>query len=158
MAKIFATKTLRHKGTRREILDLRKMDLTPEIELQTTRSGGKGGQNVNKVETAVLAFFHVEGSNLLSGEQKQLISEKLSNRINKEGKLFVKSQTHRTQLANKEEAIEKIHDLIQKAITKKKFRIATRPSKKLNEKRLEEKKRSSEIKSTRKKFKPKDLF
>ena len=134
------------------------MDLTPELEIQTTRSGGKGGQNVNKVETAVLAFFHVAGSSLLTEEQKLLIAEKLSNRSNKEGKLFVKSQTHRTQLANKEEAIEKINELVHRAITKKKFRIATRPSKKIKEKRLDEKKRSSEKKATRKKFKPKDLF
>ena len=78
--------------------------------------------------------------------------------INSEGVLVLRSQTHRTQLANKEEAIEKIHELVQKAITKKKFRIATRPSKKIKEKRLEEKKRSAEKKATRKKFKPKDLF
>lgn len=134
------------------------IDLTKEIAFQTTRSGGKGGQHVNKVETAVIASFNICSSALLTQEQQQLLLEKLSNRINSEGMLQVKSQLHRTQLANKEEAIKKINALVRQALEKKKARIATKISKAAKERRIESKKRKADIKQGRKKYRGEDRF
>lgn len=133
------------------------IDLTSEISFQTTRSGGKGGQNVNKVETAVIGYFNIAASQILTEEQKLLISEKLSNRINSESMLLTKSQTYRTQLENKAEVIRKINELVTKALEKKKKRIATKVSKAAKEKRIESKKKKGDIKEGRRRIDPHNM-
>ena len=78
------------------------------------------------METAVIGYFNIDASQILTEEQKLMITEKLSNRINNEGLLFIKSQTYRTQLENKDEVIRKINELVTKALEKKKKRKPTK--------------------------------
>lgn len=128
------------------------INVLKEIKFKTARSGGKGGQNVNKVETMVEGLFQVATSEILTEKQKNTILEKLADKITRDGYLLVKSHTHRTQLENKNEVIVKIHLLINNALIKRKKRKPTNPTAASKARRINVKKQKGLIKSGRKKI------
>lgn len=125
-------------------------DFSKELLFSASRSGGPGGQNVNKVSSKIELRFNITESALLSEIEKETIFKKLENRINNEGELVLVSQSERSQLGNKEKVIEKFYALISKALIVKKKRKPTKPTKTSKEKRLEGKKINAEKKSNRK--------
>jgi len=127
-----------------------KKQLETEIIFSATRSSGPGGQNVNKVNTRIELRFSVINSIIFSEEEKARISLKLKNRINSEGELIITSQIARTQLDNKEKALEKFFDLIEKALTIQKKRLKSGPTVASRLKRLESKKNLALKKQLRK--------
>lgn len=124
-------------------------DFSKELSFKTSRSSGAGGQNVNKVETSVTVLWNVADSTFFNDDEKSLIRIRLKNRINAEGFLFLTVSEHRTQLMNKNKAIEKIIEIVNKALIIPKKRMATKPSKVQKQKRLDTKKKLSEKKENR---------
>ena len=133
-------------------MDISKINFNPEFSFKTSRSSGKGGQNVNKVSSKVELNFDVLNSILLNPTQKDILFKKLNKRINKEGILQLIIQSERSQLLNKQIAIKKFYELLAKSFIQKKKRIATKLSAAVKAKRLKKKKMKSEKKELRKKF------
>jgi ribosome-associated protein len=118
--------------------------LETEVEFSTARSGGPGGQNVNKVNSKVILRFEITASKILTDSEKEILRSKTGEDV-----LILQSQETRSQIQNKEIVIRKFNDFLSKAFTVKKKRKATKPSKTSVQKRISEKKKRSEKKQWR---------
>lgn len=134
------------------IEDIQQRELIKECVFKTARSGGKGGQNVNKVETKVELWFDIrESAGLTDGEKERLLS-RLATKLDKDGMLHLQEQSDRTQLKNKELLKEKFYKLMLSGLKVAKPRKATKLSKAVKARRQETKRAKSEQKQLRKKI------
>ena len=122
-----------------------------EVDFAVSRSGGPGGQNVNKVSTRVTLRFNVDQSTVLTPEQRRMIHARLATRINKEGVLQVTSQKTRSQELNRADALDRFAELLREALHKEMPRIPTRVSRAAKNQRVDEKKKRTSIKQARSK-------
>ena len=128
-----------------------KEELVKEVFFKTSRSGGKGGQNVNKVSSKVELVFNPQNSALLTDEQKVLLQDRLANRLDSEGNLHIISQEDRSQLLNKQRTIIKLVELLSKCLHVQKKRKPSKIPKAIIENRLANKSIKSSKKESRKK-------
>ncbi|GGF29048.1 alternative ribosome rescue aminoacyl-tRNA hydrolase ArfB [Echinicola rosea] len=129
-----------------------RLDFSNEITFKTAKSGGPGGQHVNKVNTKVQLIFDVKGSKILTEKEKDRVLEQLGPKLNADGHIQVVVQESRLQLQNKTLALHKFGQLISKVFIRKKKRKPTKPTKAAVKKRLDNKKRKGEKKQWRKKL------
>jgi len=132
-------------------MNFNKAELQKETSYKASRSGGKGGQNVNKVSSKVELLFSVDNSALFTDDEKAVLNDKLQNRLNKDGLVQIICDEERSQYLNKEKAIERLIVLLTKALHKPKTRKPTKVSKAAKAARLESKKINSAKKESRSK-------
>ena len=124
-------------------------EILRSVTFKTSRSGGKGGQNVNKVSSKVELIFDLSANEYLNDDEKTLIKSRLENRLDSEGLLHIVSQEDRSQLLNKEKTVAKLLELLKKSVHVQKKRKPTKIPKGVIEKRLKNKAYTSERKKNR---------